>query len=76
MKGLFKKGFDVMLEDSLHYPSSDKIRETIAAFCTDDGQKYDFINGDCPVTFKLDNILYEVTVNTSRGGYFLHCKEV
>ncbi|WP_312693889.1 DUF4318 domain-containing protein [Caproiciproducens sp.] len=76
MRGLFKKGFDIQLEDSLHYPSSDRIRKAIAAFCTDDGQKYEFINGDGSVIFKLNSILYEVTVNTSRGGYFLHCKEV
>nr|WP_319489102.1 DUF4318 domain-containing protein [uncultured Caproiciproducens sp.] len=76
MKDLLKKGFDIQLEDSLRYPSSDKIHETIAAFCTYDKQKYEFVDGDGPVTFKLSGILYKVEVNTSRGGYYLHCKEV
>ncbi len=75
MKRYFKKGFDIELEDSLNYPSSEKICEGIATFCSNDKQKCGFVSRNNPVTFNLDGILYETTVNTGRGGYYLFCKE-
>ncbi|ELC8442621.1 DUF4318 domain-containing protein [Clostridium perfringens] len=34
----------------------------------------EFISKEKPVTFKLDNVVYEVEITMARGGYQLNCK--
>lgn len=76
MKNFFKKGFDIQIEDTLNYPSADKVCKYVEEFCSADNQKCEFVSKNNPVTFRLDGILYKTTVNMSRGGYCLLCKEV
>ena len=68
----FRKAFDIELEDSLTYPSTKTICETILKKESD----IQFINTDIPVSFKQRNTTFEVIVEMARGGYILICKEV
>lgn len=76
MMKLFKKGFDIQLEDSLNYPSSERICEAIETHCIHDKQNCEFISRISPVTFKLEGIHYKTTVKMARGGFCLFCKEI
>ena len=73
---LFKKGFDIELEDSLTYPSSEKICEAIEKYCIDNKQNSEFVSRSNPVTFKLEGIHYKTIVKMARGGFCLFCKEI
>lgn len=68
----FRKTFNVDLKDSLQYPSANTICDTILK----EEIKVEFISKEKPVTFKLENVVYEVEVTMARGGYQLTCKEV
>lgn len=73
---MMKKGFDIQLEEALHYPTVDTVCEAITAFCAADQQKCEFVSKSSPVTFRLDGVLYQTSVGLARGGYCLFCKEV
>ncbi|EOU1682430.1 DUF4318 domain-containing protein [Clostridium perfringens] len=68
----FRKAFVVELKDSLQYPSSQSICDTILK----QESNVEFISKEKPVIFKLDNVIYEVEITLSRGGYELICKEL
>lgn len=68
----FRKTFNVDLKDSLQYPSSNTICDAILK----EQNNVEFISKEKPVTFKLDNVVYEAEVTMARGGYQLTCKEV
>jgi len=75
LKKFLKNTFYIDLDDSLTYPSSQKICEIIEEYCTDTKQEFHFINKSNPITFSLNGILYETKVDMAHGGYFLLCKE-
>lgn len=66
---MFRKSFDVDLENSIEYPSSEVICETIL----NEKGEVEFISRETPVSFKMGNIIYEVEVRMARGGYMLVC---
>lgn len=68
----FRKAFVVELKDSLQYPSAQSICDTILK----QESNIEFISKEKPVIFKLDNVIYEVEITLSRGGYELICKEL
>ncbi len=72
---LFKKGFDLELDDGLTYPSSETICEAVLAYCKRTGESCTFESTKRPVSFLLNGIRYHVQVQMTRGGYYLHCKE-
>ena len=72
MGKFFRKTFDIELDDALTYPSSKTICETISK----KESNIEFMNKEKPVSFKQENIIYEVKVEMARGGYILICTEV
>lgn len=72
MGKLFRKTFDIELEDALTYPSAKIICKTISG----KESNVEFINKENPVSFKQKNTIYEVEIRMARGGYILTCKEV
>lgn len=68
----FRKAFVVELKDSLQYPSSQSICDTILK----QESNVEFISKEKPVIFKLDNVIYEVEITLARGSYELICKEL
>ncbi|SHK28741.1 protein of unknown function [Clostridium cavendishii DSM 21758] len=76
VNNLLKKAFYIDLEDSLNYPSPKKICEAVTKYCIANKETFEIIKSSTPVTFRLDNTLYEATVGMARGGYILHCKEI
>ncbi|MDU7886764.1 MAG: DUF4318 domain-containing protein [Clostridium perfringens] len=68
----FRKAFVIELKDSLQYPSSQSICDTILK----QESNVEFISKEKPVIFKLDNVIYEVEIKLARGGYELICKEL
>jgi hypothetical protein len=72
MGKLFRKSFDIELEDSLTYPSAKTICDTILKR----QKNVEFISKTKPVIFKIEDGTYEVDIKMARGGYILFCKEV
>ncbi len=71
MMKIFRKSFDINLDDALTYPTSKTICETIAKNEDD----IEFLSEESPVTFKKNNLIYEVEIKMARGGYILTCIE-
>lgn len=72
---MFKKGFHIDLEDSLTYPSAKVICSCIENYAKSSGEKLAFVSTQKPITFRLNNVLYNAEVSMIRGGYYIHCKE-
>ena len=69
---IFRKSFQIELKESLTYPSANDICSAI----TKDQKNVEFISKEKPVTFKIEDGIYEVEVGMARGGYILSCKEI
>ncbi|MCY1714702.1 DUF4318 domain-containing protein [Caproiciproducens galactitolivorans] len=76
MEDLMKKRFDIELDETLTYPTTQKICSVIAEFCTQTQQEFKFVNKERPVTFSLAGDLYRAEVRMARGGYILYCIEI
>jgi hypothetical protein len=71
-----KKAFYIDLEEALIYPSALVICDAVAKHFAKAQLEYEFVSRINPVTFRLEDGLYEVEVTMLRGGYLLLCKEV
>lgn len=72
MGKFFRKTFDIELDDALTYPSA----KTICEIISKEESNVEFINKEKPVSFKIEDVVYEVEIKMARGGYILHCKEI
>ncbi|MGG2094664.1 DUF4318 domain-containing protein [Bacillus sp. S13(2024)] len=76
LKRFFKKGFFIELDETLTYPSAQTICESIEKYAAESKEKVEFTNKVKPVTFYLDDTLYQANIRIVRGGYEIFCKEV
>ena len=72
MKKFLRKSFYIDLKDSLKYPSA----STICNIIENEQKNVEFISKKIPVIFKIEDGIYEVSIEMARGGYYLSCKEV
>lgn len=72
---MFKKSFNIDLDDALKCPSSKEICEYVTKYSKESGEELKFINTENPVTFYLASRLYDATTGMARGGYIIKCME-
>jgi hypothetical protein len=71
-----KLAFYIDLDEALIYPTAQVICDSIAKHCGKAQLNFEFVSRGNPVTFQLEDGLYEAEVTMLRGGYTLLCKEV
>jgi hypothetical protein len=71
-----KLAFYIDLDETLIYPTAQVICDAIAKHYGKAQLNYEFVSRENPVTFQLEDGLYEAEVTMLRGGYTLLCKEV
>ena len=64
---MFRKSFQIELEDSLTYPSARIICEAVESYAAGSKERLTFVSREMPVSFYLDQDLYEVKVDV-RGN--------
>lgn len=69
---IFRKSFNVDLEDNLVLPTEKVIREAILK----EQKEAKFISTEKPVIFELEGIQYETELKLERGGYIIHCRAI
>ncbi|MGL4450158.1 MAG: DUF4318 domain-containing protein [Sarcina sp.] len=69
---IFRKSFNVDLEDNLALPTAKVIQEAILK----DQKEAKIINTGKPVIFELEGVEYETELRIERGGYIIHCRAI
>ena len=72
---MFRKSFQIELEDSLTYPSARIICEAVESYAAGRKERLRVVSREMPVSFYLDQDLYEVKIIMIRGGYELSCRK-
>ncbi|PFA13223.1 MULTISPECIES: DUF4318 domain-containing protein [Bacillus cereus group] len=76
LKKLLGKSFFIELDDALTHPSTEIICMAIEAYAAESKEKLEFKSKVKPITFYLENTLYQVDIRMARGGYYISCSEV
>ncbi|EEL50980.1 DUF4318 domain-containing protein [Bacillus cereus] len=76
LKKLLGKSFFIELDDALTHSSTEIICMAIEAYAAESKEKLEFKSKVKPITFYLENTLYQVDIRMARGGYYISCSEV
>ncbi|HEK9103022.1 DUF4318 domain-containing protein [Bacillus pfraonensis] len=76
LKKLLGKSFFIELDAALIYPSTEIICKAIETYAAESKEKLEFESKVKPITFYLENTLYQVDIRMARGGYYISCTEV
>lgn len=76
MKKLFSKSFFIELDDALTYPSAECIISAIEGYATECNELLKFESKVKPITFYLDDALFNAEIKMARGGYYISCSEI